>query len=118
MGHVGGEAGPEAEVKFTPSGEMTKYNVESGSDWANDPITALEMGGGGGLMTGLAAKAGGAEGKEFRQVGIIRCRPPEGDQSGFVAYPHDRKRQVLAQRQQADRFDPLGPRIHQGFSGH
>jgi len=60
MGHVGGEAGPEAEVSFTPEGKMTKQNVESGSDWANDPITALAMGAGGGLATGLAAKAGGA----------------------------------------------------------
>ena len=70
MGHVGGEAGPEAEVKFNPRGQDYRQRVESGSDWANDPITAIAMGGGGGLASGMAAKAGGATMKQALGTGL------------------------------------------------
>lgn len=46
MGHVGGEQGPEEEVKFTPQGAMTKANVPTGDPgFFQDPVTALAMGG-------------------------------------------------------------------------
>ena len=46
MGHVGGETGPEAEVKFSPEGQMQKANVPTGDPgFFQDPVTALAMGG-------------------------------------------------------------------------
>jgi len=46
MGHVGGEYGPEEEVRFTKDGKMIRADVPSGDPgFFEDPITALAMGG-------------------------------------------------------------------------
>lgn len=55
MGHVGGEYGPESEVKFTPEGKMSKSSVPTADPgFFQDPVTALAMGG----VAGVRAAAG------------------------------------------------------------